>query len=149
MPRSWARPDAVGLVGHRAGVDPEESRQDVGRIGGPPADAVHQPHLVADDPPESVGEPRPAAEDVVEHHQGVVVGMIARDPQMPENDLNLLSRLIDPPDPRPKKSWATLILPYVELDNLGGQGIVTAQQKIIDLFMCNSDPRRTNASRAA
>lgn len=52
----------------------------------------------------------------------------------------------DPPDPRPKKSWATFILPYVELKNLDDQGISTAQQKILDLFMCNSDPRRSNAS---
>ncbi|QEL15408.1 DUF1559 domain-containing protein [Limnoglobus roseus] len=52
----------------------------------------------------------------------------------------------DPPDPRPRKSWATLILPYIELQNLEGQGILTGQQQIIELFMCNSDPRRSLAS---
>ncbi len=50
------------------------------------------------------------------------------------------------PDPRPRKSWATLALPYIELDNLRALGVISAQEKIVDLFMCNSDPRRHKTS---
>ena len=51
-----------------------------------------------------------------------------------------------PPDSRPRKSWATLILPYVDEQNLQNLGIISAQQKVVNLFMCNSDPRQGDAS---
>lgn len=50
------------------------------------------------------------------------------------------------PDPRPRKSWATLILPYIDQDNLQYLGIPTAQRRIIVLFVCASDPRRNQPS---
>lgn len=46
-----------------------------------------------------------------------------------------------PPDPRPRKSWATLVLPYVDEQNLQNLGVLSAQQKVVNLFGCNSDPR--------
>ena len=97
-----ARDDPVGLVGHRAGVDPEQAGHDVGRVGHAAADGVGQAQLVADDPAQAVGEPRPAAEDVVEHDQGVEVGVVAeRSPRWPEHDVDLLAGMLDPADPRP------------------------------------------------
>jgi prepilin-type N-terminal cleavage/methylation domain-containing protein/prepilin-type processing-associated H-X9-DG protein len=46
------------------------------------------------------------------------------------------------PDFRPQKSWATLILPYVEQQNVLNLGMVSAQQQVMRNFMCASDPRR-------
>jgi prepilin-type N-terminal cleavage/methylation domain-containing protein/prepilin-type processing-associated H-X9-DG protein len=50
------------------------------------------------------------------------------------------------PDPRPRKSWATLILPYIDQDNLQYLGISNAQQRIVGVFMCRSDPRQNQVS---
>ena len=98
------RDDAVGLVGHRADVDAEQPRHDVGRVGDPAADRVGQAHLVADDPAEAVGEARAAAEDVVEHGQGVEVGVVAGDAQVAEHDVDLLAGMRHPADPRPRRA---------------------------------------------
>ena len=51
-----------------------------------------------------------------------------------------------PPDARPRMSWATFILPYVDQENLQNLGIITAQQNLVHLFMCNSDPRNNEVS---
>ena len=91
---------AVGLVGHRAGVDAKESRQQVGRVGDAAADAVDQSQLVANDPAQPVGETRAGAEDVVEHDQGLEIGMMAGNAQMAEHDVDLLPGMVDPADPR-------------------------------------------------
>jgi type II secretory pathway pseudopilin PulG len=50
------------------------------------------------------------------------------------------------PDHRERQSWAALIFPYIEQDNLKYLGMPTAQQRQIALFMCNSDPRRNTIS---
>ena len=94
------RDHAVGLVGHRPGVDAEEARQEVGRVGDAAADAVDQAQLVADDPAQPVGESRAGAEDVVEHDQGLEVGMMAGDAEMAEDDVDLLAGMLHPADSR-------------------------------------------------
>src|SRR5262249_24116546 len=48
----------------------------------------------------AVAEPGPAAEDVVEDSQGVVVGMVAGDTQVAQHDVDLVARLLDAPEPR-------------------------------------------------
>jgi prepilin-type processing-associated H-X9-DG protein/prepilin-type N-terminal cleavage/methylation domain-containing protein len=50
------------------------------------------------------------------------------------------------PDPRPRKSWANLILPYIEKDNVERTGTVAAQAQIIELFACPTDDRSRTAS---
>jgi prepilin-type N-terminal cleavage/methylation domain-containing protein/prepilin-type processing-associated H-X9-DG protein len=50
------------------------------------------------------------------------------------------------PDPRPRKSWATLVLPYVEQGALHDTTSKTAQQHIVNLFLCPSDPRSGTVS---
>jgi prepilin-type N-terminal cleavage/methylation domain-containing protein/prepilin-type processing-associated H-X9-DG protein len=50
------------------------------------------------------------------------------------------------PDPRPRRSWATFILPHVDQKNLQDLGILAAQQNLVHLFMCNSDPRNREVS---
>lgn len=47
-----------------------------------------------------------------------------------------------PPDPLPHKSWATLILPQIEQQNLVSIGVSTAQQRAVSIYTCPSDPRR-------
>ncbi len=51
-----------------------------------------------------------------------------------------------PPDPRPRKSWATLILPFIDQKNLQDLGIINAQENVVSLFACNSDPRALRTS---
>lgn len=46
-----------------------------------------------------------------------------------------------PPDPRPRQSWASLILPYIEQQNLQATGPRAAQRVPVALFLCPSDPR--------
>ncbi len=50
------------------------------------------------------------------------------------------------PDPRPRMSWATFILPHVDQKNLQDLGVLTAQQNLVHLFSCNSDPRSLSIS---
>jgi prepilin-type processing-associated H-X9-DG protein len=50
------------------------------------------------------------------------------------------------PDFRPRQSWAALILPYIEQENLRFLGMATSQQRLVALFLCNSDPRRRSPS---
>ena len=50
------------------------------------------------------------------------------------------------PDFRHRQSWAALILPYIEQDNLRFLGMSNAQQRLVALFLCNSDPRRRSIS---
>lgn len=50
------------------------------------------------------------------------------------------------PDFRSRQSWAALLLPYIELSNLQFLGTATAQQRLVSLFLCNSDPRRRSVS---
>ena len=46
-----------------------------------------------------------------------------------------------PPDPLPHKSWATLILPQIEQQNLVDIGMLTAQQRAVSIYTCPSDSR--------
>src|SRR5205814_1097534 len=64
------------------------------------ADRIDQAQLVADDPAQAIAKSGPAAEDVVEDGQGVVVGMVAGDAQMAQDDMDLVARLLDAPDAR-------------------------------------------------
>lgn len=50
------------------------------------------------------------------------------------------------PDPRPRKSWATFILPFVEKQNLLYSGSALAQRNLVDVFLCPSDPRSRSVS---
>jgi len=50
------------------------------------------------------------------------------------------------PDARPRKSWATLILPYIEKDSVERLGIIAGQSQIIGLFACPADDRSRTAS---
>ena len=87
---------AVGLLGHRPGVDTEQPRQQVGRVGHAAADAVDQSQLVADDPAQPVGETGARAEDVVEHDQGLEIGMMAGYSQVAKHQVDLLAGTLDP-----------------------------------------------------
>lgn len=51
------------------------------------------------------------------------------------------------PDPRPRQSWAALILPYIEQQNLENQGAGTAQKSPVSVFLCASEPRAQNISQ--
>ena len=51
------------------------------------------------------------------------------------------------PDPRPRKSWAALILGYVEEQNLEFTGARLAQRGCVKIFLCPSDPRVEGVSR--
>jgi prepilin-type processing-associated H-X9-DG protein len=51
-----------------------------------------------------------------------------------------------PPDPRPRKSWATLILPYIEQEALARTGSALSQQQIVAGFACPADDRDRTAS---
>jgi prepilin-type N-terminal cleavage/methylation domain-containing protein/prepilin-type processing-associated H-X9-DG protein len=50
------------------------------------------------------------------------------------------------PDPRPRRSWASLILPFLEQQNLERTGVALAQQQLVALFTCPSDPRQGTVS---
>jgi prepilin-type N-terminal cleavage/methylation domain-containing protein/prepilin-type processing-associated H-X9-DG protein len=52
----------------------------------------------------------------------------------------------EPPDPRPRRSWASLILPYIEQENLERTGAKLSQEQLVTLFMCPSDPRSRTVS---
>ena len=91
--------NAVGLLGHRSGVDAKQPRQQVGRVGHAAADAVDQAQLVADDPAEPVGETGARAEDVVQHDQGLEIGMVAGYSQVAKHQVNLLAGTVDPAHP--------------------------------------------------
>jgi prepilin-type N-terminal cleavage/methylation domain-containing protein len=49
--------------------------------------------------------------------------------------------LPEPPDPRLRLSWAALILPYIEQQNLRAAGQAQAQRAPVGLFYCPSDGR--------
>jgi prepilin-type N-terminal cleavage/methylation domain-containing protein/prepilin-type processing-associated H-X9-DG protein len=51
-----------------------------------------------------------------------------------------------PPDSRERKSWATLILPYIEQENVLRTGASIAQQQLIEVFACPSDNRSRTVS---
>jgi hypothetical protein len=74
--------DALGLFGHRAGVNPEQSRQNVARVGHASADRIDKTKFVANDSPQAIAKPRTAAEDVVEYRESVEIGMRARHPEV-------------------------------------------------------------------
>ena len=48
------------------------------------------------------------------------------------------------PDFRPRKSWASLILPYIEQQNIDRIGVLTAQRHDVAVFLCPADPRRSS-----
>ncbi len=50
------------------------------------------------------------------------------------------------PDPRPRQSWASLVLPYIEQQNLLATGQGQAQRAPIGLFSCPSDGRTSGPS---
>ncbi len=52
----------------------------------------------------------------------------------------------NPPDTRQRKSWATLILPYIEQQNLIDLGVGEAQTRRVIIFTCPSDPRYQDVS---
>lgn len=53
---------------------------------------------------------------------------------------------LEPPDPRPKKSWAAFILPFVEEQQLEAQGAANFQKGSVNVFLCHSDPRTAKVS---
>jgi prepilin-type N-terminal cleavage/methylation domain-containing protein/prepilin-type processing-associated H-X9-DG protein len=46
-----------------------------------------------------------------------------------------------PPDMRPRRSWASLALPYVEMQSLESAGVRVAQRQAVKVFACPSDGR--------
>jgi prepilin-type N-terminal cleavage/methylation domain-containing protein/prepilin-type processing-associated H-X9-DG protein len=50
------------------------------------------------------------------------------------------------PDTRMRKSWATLILPYIEQENIARTGQALAQGQKIELFACPADDRKRTIS---
>ena len=46
------------------------------------------------------------------------------------------------PDFRPRKSWASLILPHIEQQNIAAEDGPSAQQRDVTVFLCPADPRR-------
>jgi hypothetical protein len=50
------------------------------------------------------------------------------------------------PDARPRQSWAALVLPYIEQQNLRSAGMPQAQKAPVGLFSCPSDDRLTAPS---
>ena len=52
-----------------------------------------------------------------------------------------------PPDNRPRKSWGTLILPFIEQDALLLSGTRTFEQAKVEMFICPSDPRAYEVSQ--
>lgn len=46
-----------------------------------------------------------------------------------------------PPDPNPRKSWAALILPFLEQQSLQLTGTANFRQMTVPIFACPSDPR--------
>lgn len=53
----------------------------------------------------------------------------------------------DPPDSRPKKSWATFILPYLDRQAIAQSSVLSAQTNEVPNFLCPSDPRADKISR--
>jgi prepilin-type N-terminal cleavage/methylation domain-containing protein/prepilin-type processing-associated H-X9-DG protein len=51
-----------------------------------------------------------------------------------------------PPDPRPRLSWAALVMPYLEQQSVQQVGIKSAQQTVVTTLMCPSDPRYATVS---
>src|SRR5262249_48490374 len=47
----------------------------------------------------------------------------------------------EPPDPRTRRSWASLVLPFIEQQNLQNTGAQNSQRQAVDIFACPSDPR--------
>lgn len=52
----------------------------------------------------------------------------------------------EPPDPRPRRSWAVLILPFIEQQDLQRSGAKNFQKHLVELFACPSDPRSRQTS---
>jgi prepilin-type N-terminal cleavage/methylation domain-containing protein/prepilin-type processing-associated H-X9-DG protein len=52
-----------------------------------------------------------------------------------------------PPDHKPRKSWASLILPYIDQENLAYTGVRGYEQRIVAVFSCPADPRWGRVSR--
>jgi prepilin-type N-terminal cleavage/methylation domain-containing protein/prepilin-type processing-associated H-X9-DG protein len=50
------------------------------------------------------------------------------------------------PDPRPRQSWAALVLPYLDQQNLLAAGQAEAQRAPVGVFSCPSDGRTAGAS---
>ncbi len=94
----------LGFIGHGADIDAKQAGDHVGGVGNASADRVGQSELVPEDAAQSVGEPRSAAEDVVEHGQGFEVGMVAGNPEVAQDDVNLFARLGDAANPRPGRA---------------------------------------------
>lgn len=46
-----------------------------------------------------------------------------------------------PPDPRPRRSWAGFILPYLEQQTLEATGAQSSQGAAVELFLCPSEGR--------
>jgi type II secretory pathway pseudopilin PulG len=54
-----------------------------------------------------------------------------------------------PPDPRPRKSWAALILPFIEQDALQQSGIQNYRQVAVRTFLCPTDVNAATAVSTA
>jgi prepilin-type N-terminal cleavage/methylation domain-containing protein/prepilin-type processing-associated H-X9-DG protein len=52
----------------------------------------------------------------------------------------------EPPDPRPRQSWAALVLPFLEEQNLQATGARNFQRARVTSFLCPSDPRAGETS---
>src|SRR5207302_90343 len=105
----WAQLDAAEPLGPEVdpsgltdlgGCDGRDPIGPVARLGHAAADRIDEAQLVARDPAQAVAEAGPTAEDVVEDDQGVVVGMVAGDAQMAQDDVDLVAGLVDAPDAR-------------------------------------------------
>src|SRR5262249_39603461 len=79
-------------------VRPKDTWLDIGRICHPAADAVCQPHLVAQSSAEPVVEPRSAPQDVIQDGQRFIIWIAPPDPKMSHDDMNLGPGANEPPD---------------------------------------------------
>jgi len=51
-----------------------------------------------------------------------------------------------PPDARPRQSWATMALPYLDQDNLARTGAALSQRQLVEVFACPADTRSRTVS---
>ena len=51
-----------------------------------------------------------------------------------------------PPDGRPRRSWATMALPFLEQESLARTGVALSQGQLVEVFACPADGRSRTVS---